>query len=295
MAALRLDGQKIALQVKSELAEKVRVRLEQGHRPPHLVAVLVGEDGASESYVQFKVKDCQDIGYTSTLLRYPTSISQQALLSVIHELNAREDVDGFIVQLPLPKHIEESAILLAIRPSKDVDGFHPENAGRLMAGLPCFVAATPWGISKLLTAYGITVEGKHCVIIGRSHIVGTPLSILLSRATPQGNATVTLAHSRTNNLEDMAKQADILIVATGRPGMVSAAMVKEGAVVIDVGTTRVKDTSSPRGWRLVGDVLADEIAEKASFLTPVPGGVGPMTRVGLLWNTFEAYAHTIYP
>lgn len=295
MAAQRLDGQKVALQVKAELAEKVRMRLVQGLRAPHLVAVLVGNNGASESYVQFKVKDCQDIGYTSTLLRFPSTVSQKELLSVIHVLNEREDVDGFIVQLPLPEHIEESEVLLAIKPSKDVDGFHPENAGRLMAGMPCFVAATPWGISKLLTAYDLAVDGKYCVVIGRSHIVGTPLSILLSRATPQGNATVTLAHSRTKNIEDIAKQADILIVATGRPATVGAAMVKEGAVVIDVGTTRVQDASSPRGWRLVGDVLANEIAEKASFLTPVPGGVGPMTRVGLLWNTFEACAHTIYP
>ncbi len=295
MAAQRLDGQKIALQVKEDLAEKVRMRLKLGLRPPHLVAVLVGENGASESYVQFKVKDCEEIGYTSTLLRFSESITQSELLSVIHQLNEREDVDGFIVQLPLPKHIEESAVVLAIHPSKDVDGFHPENAGRLMAGLPGFVAATPWGISTLLSAYKIPVEGKHCVVIGRSHIVGTPISVLLSRATPQGNATVTLAHSRTNHLKELALQADILIVATGRPGMVNGAMVKEGAVVIDVGTTRVQDPSAPRGWKLVGDVLAEEVAQKASFLTPVPGGVGPMTRVGLLWNTFEACAHTIYP
>ncbi len=295
MAAQRLDGLKIAQQVKSELAERVRMRLAQGQRAPHLVAVLVGDNGASESYVQFKVKDCQEIGYTSTLLRFPASISQEELLSVIHDLNQRPDVDGFIVQLPLPAHIEEASILLAIHPSKDVDGFHPENAGRLMAGLPCFVAATPWGVSKLLQAYQITLDGKHCVVIGRSHIVGTPLSILLSRASAHGNATVTMAHSRTKNLADLAVQADILIVATGRPGMVNATMVKEGAVVVDVGTTRIEDPSSPRGWRLVGDVVADEVAEKASFLTPVPGGVGPMTRVGLLWNTFEAYAHTIYP
>ena len=295
MAAQRLDGQKIALQVKEDLAEKVRMRLKLGLRPPHLVAVLVGENGASESYVQFKVKDCEEIGYTSTLLRFSESITQSELLSVIHQLNEREDVDGFIVQLPLPKHIEESAVVLAIHPSKDVDGFHPENAGRLMAGLPGFVAATPWGISTLLSAYKIPVEGKHCVVIGRSHIVGTPIYVLLSRATPQGNATVTLAHSRTNHLKELALQADILIVATGRPGMVNGAMVKEGAVVIDVGTTRVQDPSAPRGWKLVGDVLAEEVAQKASFLTPVPGGVGPMTRVGLLWNTFEACAHTIYP
>lgn len=281
-----IDGKKISAEIKSEIAEKVKSLVANGGKAPHLAAILVGHDGGSETYVAYKIKDCAEVGFGSSLVRFEESVTEMELLAKIEELNLDPEIDGFIVQLPLPKHINEQKIIEAINPSKDVDGFHPVNVGRMVIGLPSFVSATPFGIVELIKRYGIETNGKNCVIIGRSNIVGRPLSVLMSHKNI--NATVTVAHSRTQNLKEVCANADILIAAIGVPGFVTADMVKEGAVVIDVGTTRVPASDTKSGFRLKGDVDFDQVASKCSFITPVPGGVGPMTRVSLLHNTFLA-------
>ena len=283
-----IDGKLISEQIKAEIAQQVKQMTAEGKRPPHLAAILVGHDGGSETYVANKVRSCAQVGFQSTLIRYEADVTEAELLDRIAELNADENVDGFIVQLPLPKHIDDQHIIQAIDPSKDVDGFHPVNIGKMMLGLPCFVSATPAGIMQLLRRYDIKTSGKHCVIIGRSNIVGKPMSMLMIQKTLPGDATVTVCHSRTANLPEIVRQGDIVIAAIGSPEFVTADMVKEGAVVIDVGTTRVPAPSSPRGWRLKGDVKFDEVAPKCSYISPVPGGVGPMTIVSLLTNTLQA-------
>jgi methylenetetrahydrofolate dehydrogenase (NADP+)/methenyltetrahydrofolate cyclohydrolase len=281
-----IDGKKTAEDIKKEIAVKVQEIVASGQRAPHLAAVLVGHDGGSETYVAFKIKDCQEVGFRSSLIRYEDDVTESELIAKVHELNNDPDLDGFIVQLPLPKHISEQKIIEAINASKDVDGFNPENVGRLVLGLPAFLAATPSGIVELLKRYQIPTSGKNCVVVGRSNIVGRPLSILMSQKAV--NATVTVAHSQTKNLKQVCAEADILIAALGSPEFIGADMVKEGAVVIDVGTTRVNAPETKRGWLLKGDVKFDEVAPKCSFITPVPGGVGPMTRVSLLQNTLLA-------
>ena len=287
-----IDGKKVASEIKQEIAANVADWVKKGKRAPHLAAVLVGHDGGSETYVAYKIKDCEEVGFKSSLIRFEDDVTESELLAKVHELNNDDELDGFIVQLPLPDHISEQKVIEAISPSKDVDGFHPENVGRMVIGLPSFVSATPYGIVELLKRYNIDLNGKNCVIIGRSNIVGRPLSVLLSQKAI--NATVTVAHSRTKNLEQLCQKADILIAAMGVPGFVNARMVKEGAVVIDVGTTRVKSDQTKSGWKLKGDVLFDEVAPKCSYITPVPGGVGPMTRVSLLQNTLLAATKEIY-
>lgn len=289
-----LNGKKTAQEIKNELAEKVESVKKAGGKVPHLAAVLVGNDGGSETYVAHKVKACEEIGYASTLLRYSNSITEEELLEVVQQLNQDPEIDGFIVQLPLPKHMNVDRILQAIDPKKDVDGFHPVNFGRMASGLPAYIPATPFGILELIRRHQIPTEGKHCVVVGRSHIVGSPISILMSQNKYPGNATVSLCHRHTYNLSEITRLADILIVATGRPGMITEDMVKEGAVVIDVGTTRVEDSSKKSGWALKGDVAFDEVAPKCSFITPVPGGVGPMTIASLLWNTWLASQKEVY-
>lgn len=283
-----LDGKKTAASIKDELATAVSDRKNKGKKIPHLVAILVGNDGGSQTYVNAKVKACEEIGFESTLIRYDDSITEDVLLKKIQELNDDPSIDGFIVQLPLPKHIDELKITQAVSPLKDVDGFHPQNLGNMVLNLPGFLPATPAGILELLKRNNIETAGKHCIVIGRSNIVGSPVSILLARNTNPGNCTVTLTHSRTRNLTEICQQADIIIAAIGRPGFVTAEMVKEGAVVIDVGTTRVDDTTRERGWRLCGDVDFVNVAPKCSFITPVPGGVGPMTIASLMINTLKA-------
>jgi len=283
-----LDGKATSKAIKEEIAAEVTARKEKGLKTPHLAAVLIGDDGASQTYVSSKVKACEKIGFTSTLIRKPANTSEEELLSIVDELNKDESIDGFIVQLPLPKHIDEQKVLLAIDPRKDVDGFHPENVGRMALGLPCYLPATPYGIMQLLERYNVPTEGKNCVVIGRSHIVGSPMSILLSQNTNPGNCTVTLTHSRTKDLESIVRNADILVVALGKAEFVKGEMVKEGAVVIDVGITRVPDASTERGYRIAGDVDFDSVSPKCSFITPVPGGVGPMTIASLLKNTLQA-------
>ena len=283
-----IDGKRIADEIKAEIKEKTDAMKSQGVRPPHLAAILVGHDGGSETYVAHKVKDCEQVGFKSTLIRYEDDVTEAELLRRIDSLNADSDIDGFIVQLPLPKHIDEQKIIEAISPSKDVDGFHPENVGRMMIGLPCFVSATPAGVMELLKRYGIDTRGKHCVVLGRSNIVGKPASILMAQKTNPGDATVTICHSRTQNIPEITRQADVVIAAMGQPEFVTADMVKDGAVVIDVGTTRVASSETKSGWKLKGDVKFDEVAPKCSYITPVPGGVGPMTRVSLLRNTLLA-------
>ncbi|WP_281614173.1 bifunctional methylenetetrahydrofolate dehydrogenase/methenyltetrahydrofolate cyclohydrolase FolD [Flammeovirga sp. SubArs3] len=283
-----IDGKATSNAIKKEIAEEVRKLTAEGGKKPHLAAILVGEDGASRTYVNHKVKSCEQVGFTSSLYKFDADITEEDLLKTIDELNNNDDIDGFIVQLPLPKHINETKVTEAIDPNKDVDGFHPTNLGKMMLGLPTFLPATPYGIVQLLDRYGIETSGKKCVIIGRSHIVGTPMSLLMSRNAKVGNCTVTLTHSRTQNLKEECQQADILIVALGRAEFVTADMVKEGAVVVDVGITRIDDPSKKSGFSLKGDVKFDEVAEKASWITPVPGGVGPMTVVSLLMNTLEA-------
>jgi len=281
-----IDGKKTAEEIKKEIAEEVKIIVSSGKRAPHLAAVLVGHDGGSESYVAFKIKDCAEVGFRSSLYRFEDDVTEEELLALVDKLNKDPELDGFIVQLPLPKHISEERVIVAIDSGKDVDGFHPENVGRMVLGLPAFLSATPFGIVELLKRYNIPTSGKNCVIVGRSNIVGRPLSILMSQKAV--NATVTVAHSRTKDLEKLCAEADILIAALGSPGFVKANMVKEGAVVIDVGTTRVDAPDTKSGFRLKGDVLFDEVAPKCSFITPVPGGVGPMTRVSLLQNTLLA-------
>lgn len=284
-----LDGKKTSEALKQEIAEEVKVLKLQGKKAPHLAAVLVGDDGASLTYVGSKVKACEQVGFASTLVKLPAEITEEALLEEIAKLNANTDIDGYIVQLPLPKHIDEQKILLAVDPTKDVDGFHPANFGRMALDMEAFIPATPFGIIELLKRYEVPTKGKHVVVVGRSHIVGRPISILLSQKGTQGNATVTLTHSYTPNLATLTKQADIVVMALGIPEFLKGDMVKEGVTVIDVGITRLKDDTTPKGYRIVGDVKYDEVKEKAAFITPVPGGVGPMTIAMLLKNTLLAY------
>jgi methylenetetrahydrofolate dehydrogenase (NADP+)/methenyltetrahydrofolate cyclohydrolase len=290
-----LDGKKLADELKVEIAKEVSVLISEGKKQPHLAAILVGNDGGSLSYVGHKVKACEQVGFKSTLLHFEdTSITEEFLLNEVEKLNNNADVDGFIVQLPLPKHINSDKVLLAIKPEKDVDGFHPFNVGKLTLGLPTYVSATPLGITKILERYNIETNGKHCVVIGRSNIVGRPMSILMSGQSKTGNATVTVCHSKTANLKEICLQADIIIAALGKPEFLKGDMVKQGAVVIDVGTTRVPDAAKKSGFVLKGDVKFDEVAPKCSAITPVPGGVGPMTVVSLLLNTLKAAKKEIY-
>ncbi len=283
-----LDGKALAQTIKEEIAREVQAMTAAGRRAPHLAAVLIGDDPASHAYVRNKVRSCEQVGFRSTLIRRDADISQRELMDIVTELNQNSEIDGFIVQLPLPEHLDEEEILLAVAPEKDVDGFHPMNVGLMALGMPRYLPATPYGILLMLERYEIPTEGKNCLIIGRSNIVGTPLSLLLSRKGYPGNCTVTLAHSRTKNLPELAREADILVAAIGRPKMVTAEMVKEGAVVIDVGINRVEDPSAKRGYRLVGDVDFEAVAPRCSYITPVPGGVGPMTVTSLLLNTLKA-------
>jgi methylenetetrahydrofolate dehydrogenase (NADP+) / methenyltetrahydrofolate cyclohydrolase len=289
-----IDGNELAQTIKKEIAEKVAAIAAKGERVPHLAAVLVGDNPASQSYVRNKVRSCEQCGFESTLLQRPADISEEALLAIIADLNTNEAIDGFIVQLPLPKHINEETITLAIKPEKDVDGFHPVNFGRMAQGLDCYLPATPYGILQMLDRYHIQVDGKECVVLGRSNIVGTPISILLSRKAHPGNATITLCHSRTTDIASHCRRADIIIVALGIPEFLKADMVKEGAVVIDVGINRVDDVTKKSGYRLVGDVDFEGVAPKCSFITPVPGGVGPMTVTSLLMNTLRANRGEVY-
>ena len=286
-----LDGKATSNAIKEEIAQEVIERKEKGLKTPHLAAVLIGDDGASQTYVGSKVRACQKIGFKSTLIQRDGSATEADLLEIVNDLNNDDDIDGFIVQLPLPKHIDEQKILLAIDPSKDVDGFHPENVGRMALNLPTYLPATPYGIMQLLERYNVPTEGKHCVVIGRSHIVGSPMSILLSQNSNPGNCTVTITHSRTQNLKELCQAADILVVALGRAEFVTGDMVKDGATVIDVGITRVPDETKERGYRIAGDVDFNSVAEKCDFITPVPGGVGPMTIASLLKNTLKAAGH----
>lgn len=283
-----LDGKVTARAYKEKIALEVQELIANGNRPPHLAAVLVGENPASVAYVNGKVKDCEQVGMKSSLIKLPSDISQEALLEKVAELNADSELDGFIVQLPLPNHIDEKTVTLAIDPNKDVDGFHPENVGRMALNLPTYLPATPHGILMMLEHYNIETSGKHCVVVGRSNIVGSPMSILMARNSNPGNATVTLTHSRTVDLKGECLRADILIAAIGKANFITADMVKPGAVVIDVGINRVDDASRERGYRLTGDVDFDGVSEVASHVTPVPGGVGLMTRVALLQNTLIA-------
>ena len=289
-----IDGKATAADIKTEIAQEVIKITESGRREPHLSVILVGNDGGSESYVKFKEKACEKVGFKSSIIRFPDTITQADLLKKIDELNKDDLIDGFIVQLPLPKHISENEIIEAIDPKKDVDGFHPINVGRMIIGLPAYVSATPLGITELLKRYKIETSGKHCVVLGRSNIVGKPMASLMAQKKEFANATVTVCHSRTKNLKEMCLQADILIAAMGQPEFVTADMVKQGAVVIDVGTTRVKSDKTKSGYKLKGDVKFDEVAEKCSYITPVPGGVGPMTIASLLKNTLLAAKNEIY-
>ena len=285
-----LDGKKTAALVQEAIAEEARQIVAKGHRPPHLVAILVGNNGASTTYVNNKVTACERVGFASSVVNLPEDISQESLLKEIVKLNNDKSIDGFIVQLPLPKHINEQEVLLAVNPDKDADGFHPTNFGRMALGLDAFIPATPYGILELLTQYKIPTDGKHVVVIGRSDIVGRPISILLSQKP--WNATVTLTHSRSQNLSKLTQEADIIIAALGIPNFLKAEMVKEGAVIIDVGITRVADASAKKGFRIVGDVDFEQVKLKASYITPVPGGVGPMTIAMLMKNTLNAYKRT---
>ena len=283
-----LDGKKTSNDIKEEIKITVSSMKNHGQRPPHLAAVLVGNDGASLTYVGSKVRSCEYVGFDSTLIRLESNITEDDLLQHIRGLNEDDNLDGYIVQLPLPKHINEEKILLAIDPKKDVDGFHPANFGRMALELKAFIPATPFGIMQLLERYKVPTKGKHCVVVGRSHIVGRPISILMSQKGISGNATVTLAHSHTKNLEDLTRTADIIIMALGIPEFLKANMIKEGAVIIDVGITRVQDNNNAKGYIIKGDVFYEEVSKKASFITPVPGGVGPMTIAMLLKNTLLA-------
>ena len=289
-----LDGKQLSKDIQAELADEVQTLVANGSRAPHLAAILVGGDGASEAYVRHKVKACERVGFNSTLLRFEDSITEKQLIEAIENLNQDDEVDGFIVQLPLPDHINVENVTVAIKPSKDVDGFHPINIGRMAQNMPAYISATPFGILELLKRNYISTSGKQCVILGRSNIVGRPMSILMSRNDDPGNCTVTLCHSRTSDLKEQCLRADILIVALGKPEFVTAEMVMEGAVVIDVGITRVEDETAKRGYRLKGDVKFDEVAPKCSYITPVPGGVGPMTVASLLMNTLKAALKEIY-
>jgi len=283
-----LDGKKTSGDLKVEIATTVKQLKEQGKKTPHLAAILVGTDGASMTYVNAKVKACDLVGFNSTLIELPENTTEEKLLKEINNLNNNKDIDGFIVQLPLPKHIDEQKVLMAVNPDKDVDGFHPTNVGRMTLDLPSFLPATPFGILELLERYKVETSGKHVVVIGRSHIVGRPMSILMSQKRPAGNATVTVAHSRTKNLKEFTLQADIIVAALGIPEFLTGDMVKDGVTIIDVGITRVEDATKKRGYRLAGDVHFESVAPKSSFITPVPGGVGPMTIAMLLKNTLLA-------
>jgi len=289
-----IDGKTIAAQIKAEIAEEVRQIIAAGGKQPHLAAILVGHDGGSETYVAGKVRDCEECGFKSTLIRFEDDVTEETLLAEVRQLNENPDVDGFIVQLPLPRHINEHRILETIDYRKDVDGFHPVNVGRMLIGLPCFVSATPFGIVELLRRYNIETSGKHCVVLGRSNIVGKPVTNLLMQKSQPGDCTVTVCHSRSRDIKKFCLDADIIIAALGVPGFLKGDMVKEGAVVIDVGTTRVPSAETKSGFRLKGDVEFDEVAPKCSYITPVPGGVGPMTRVALMKNTLLAGKKTIY-
>ncbi|MFK5982068.1 MAG: tetrahydrofolate dehydrogenase/cyclohydrolase catalytic domain-containing protein [Flavobacteriaceae bacterium] len=283
-----LDGKKTSSDIKDEIKVAVTAMKERGEKVPHLAAVLVGSDGASLTYVGSKVRACEFVGFDSTLVELPDTTSEEELLNTIKGLNENDDIDGFIVQLPLPKHIDEQKVLMAVNPNKDVDGFHPENFGKMALDMESFIPATPFGILQLLERHQVETKGKHTVVIGRSHIVGRPMSILMSQKGPAGNSTVTLTHSHTKNLSEITKQADIIIVALGVPEFLKAAMVKDGVVIVDVGISRVPDASKKRGYAIKGDVAFAEVSEKASFITPVPGGVGPMTIAMLLKNTLLA-------
>ena len=289
-----IDGKAVATQIKSEIAKEVELILKNGGKRPHLAAILVGHDGGSETYVANKIRTCEEIGFKSTLIRYEENVTETELLEKIKELNNTPDIDGFIVQLPLPKHISEQKIIETIDYRKDVDGFHPVNVGRMAIGLPCFVSATPAGIMELLRRYDITTSGKNCVVLGRSNIVGKPIAALLMQKNYPGDSTVTVCHSRTVNIEKYCREADIIIAALGSPEFLKGEMVKEGVVVIDVGTTRVPSTETKSGFRLKGDVLFKEVAPKSSHITPVPGGVGPMTIISLMKNTLLAAKKVIY-
>ncbi|MDK2978795.1 MAG: methylenetetrahydrofolate dehydrogenase / methenyltetrahydrofolate cyclohydrolase [Bacteroidales bacterium] len=289
-----IDGKKISSQIKEEIAQEVEKIKENEGKIPHLAAIIVGHDGASETYVGHKEKACLQVGFNSTVVRFENDIAEDTLLRKVDELNKNTDIDGIIVQLPLPKHISEQKIIESIDPRKDVDGFHPINIGRMVIGLPSYVSATPAGIVELIKRYNIETSGKDVVVIGRSNIVGKPISILLSQKSEYGNATVTLTHSRTKNLKEIVSRADIVIVAMGQAEFLTADMVKEGAVIIDVGITRVKSDKTKSGWKLLGDVKFDEVSKKASYITPVPGGVGPMTIVSLLQNTLKSAKGEIY-
>lgn len=289
-----IDGKKIADDIKQEIASEVEKMVANGEKRPHLAAILVGHDGGSETYVAHKVKACEQCGFKSTLIRFENDVTEETLLETIARLNEDTDIDGFIVQLPLPRHISEQKIIEAIDYRKDVDGFHPINVGRMSIGLPCFLSATPAGIVELLARYKIPTKGANCVVLGRSNIVGKPVATLMMQKNNPGDATVTVCHSATKNLKEICSQADIIIAALGSPGFVTADMVKPGAVIIDVGTTRVADATRKSGFRLRGDVDFDNVAEKCSYITPVPGGVGPMTIVSLMKNTLLAGQHKIY-
>lgn len=289
-----LDGKKSSAQLKEQIKNEVDIWLKAGGKVPHLAAILVGEDGASKTYVESKVRSCKEVGFKSTLVKLPAESTEQEVINQIQKLNNDVDVDGFIVQLPLPKHISEEKVTTLIKPEKDVDGFHPVNVGRMALGQASYISATPYGIIQMLEMYDIPTSGKHCVVIGRSNIVGSPMSILMSKNTKYANCTVTLCHSRTQNLESYTKSADILIVALGKPEFITKEMVKEGAVVIDVGITRLEDQNHPKGYRVVGDVNFDDVAPKCSYITPVPGGVGLMTVASLIKNTLLAAKKAIY-
>ncbi|WP_461643739.1 bifunctional 5,10-methylenetetrahydrofolate dehydrogenase/5,10-methenyltetrahydrofolate cyclohydrolase [Labilibaculum euxinus] len=289
-----IDGKKISAEVKQEIAAEVELIKKAGGKTPHLAAMIVGHDGASETYVAAKVKACHMVGFKSSEFRFEEDITEEELLAEIRKVNDNDDIDGLIVQLPLPKHISESKVIETIRPEKDVDGFHPMNVGKMVSSLPTYLPATPAGIVELMKRYKIQTSGKNCVVIGRSNIVGTPMSVLMSRKAEYGDCTVTLCHSRTKNIAEITRQADIVIVALGMKEFLTGDMVKEGAVIIDVGIHRVKSDKTKSGWKLLGDVKFDEVAPKASFITPVPGGVGPMTIVSLLQNTLLAAKKAIY-
>ena len=292
--AIRIDGKNTSSDIRIEIAEKVKAIKVKGGKIPHLAAILVGNDGASETYVKYKVKDCEQVGFKSTLKRFDDTVTEEELLNEVEAINNDPDIDGLIVQLPIPDHISVQKVTDRIKPEKDVDGFHPVNVGRMTKSLPSYISATPYGIMQLIERYKIETSGKHCVVIGRSDIVGTPMSILLSRKADPGNCTVTICHSRTKDIKAMTLQADIVIAALGIPGFLTGDMVKEGAVVIDVGITRVTDPSKKSGFALNGDVKFDEVEPKCSYITPVPGGVGPMTRASLLMNTLLAAENSIY-
>jgi len=289
-----LDGKKISDDIKGEIAKEVSTLISNGAQKPHLAAILIGNNGASETYINAKVKACEKVGFISTLIRFENNISEIDLLFEIEKINCNNDIDGLIVQLPLPKHIDEMRIKQAIDPLKDVDGFHPLNIGRMALNLPTFLPATPAGILELLKRYSIQTSGKHCVVVGRSHIVGSPISILMARSSNPGNCTVTITHSRTKNIEKITRKADILIVALGKKEFITSDMVKDGVCIIDVGITRVKSDVTKSGWKLIGDVNFDNVKEKCSFITPVPGGIGPMTIAMLLRNTLNAAKKAVY-